>query len=200
MKRLIISMCLLVLLAPLYGADIRVTWTQRPAAESATGYNIYRDAVKVGSVPATTAEYIDKSVPAGQHAYTVTATDMWGEGPASDPASTSPGVGKVTGVAIEVLSSAVITGSTLSIIQAVASIQMDLTTTGTVTLAPAVVAAGKSLSTSTVGGKLRVVIFGLNQSTFSGAIATVSAPVTAVSGVTAADAAGQAVAVTVSVQ
>jgi hypothetical protein len=197
MKRLVSIFCLLLFVGSLFGVDLKVSWTPRPTAEGATGYNIYRDNVKIGSVAAANAEYIDKSVPTGPHAYTVAATDMWGEGPKSDPVSTSPGVGKVTGVAVTVM--AATTSVSLSVDKAITTIQMDLTTTGNVTLAQAVLDKGKSMSVSTVNGKLRVIIFGLNQTTFSGVIVSVDAPVTAVTNVVASDAVG-AVTATVTIQ
>lgn len=176
-----------------FAADIRVRWDLRPPAEKATGYNVYRDAVQIGNVNSSTSEFIDRNVPIGPHSYTVAATDIWGLGPVSDPVSTSPGVGKVTGVSIEVLPALLI--YSISIDQPVSTIQMDLTTTGVPALAPAAVAAGKTLATSTINGKLRVIISGMNQTLFSGTILTVDAQVSAAINVSASNAAGQPVSV-----
>jgi hypothetical protein len=68
----------------------------------------------------------------------------------------------------------------------VSTLQFDLDTEGTVTsvVAPS---AQKSLSTNRLpDGKLRVLIFGLNQNTFSGRIATVDKSVNSITNVTGA--------------
>lgn len=68
----------------------------------------------------------------------------------------------------------------------VASVQFDLSTTGTVTMVPSI--TDKTMATNKLpDGKTRVIIYGLNQSTFTGKFAQVSAPVTTITGVVGAN-------------
>lgn len=67
----------------------------------------------------------------------------------------------------------------------VASLQFDLDTAGKVTLDSSI--TYKQLVTSVVNGKVRVLIYGLNQTTFSGRFAEVSSPVASISNIVAAD-------------
>ena len=64
----------------------------------------------------------------------------------------------------------------------VASLQLDLDTDGQAVSAidPAL---GKFFSAGSVGGLLRIVIFGMNQTTFSGHFCIVDSPVRSISGV-----------------
>lgn len=62
--------------------------------------------------------------------------------------------------------------------QPVASLQFDLDTTGAVTLVDTV---QKQIAQAPVNGKVRVIIYGLNQAVFQGKFATVNAPVSGVS-------------------
>ena len=69
----------------------------------------------------------------------------------------------------------------------VASLQADLETSGSISLdlSPDL---GKQLqSAPQPGGKVRIIVFGLNQSTFTGRFASVDAPVAGISGVVGAD-------------
>lgn len=69
----------------------------------------------------------------------------------------------------------------------VASLQLDLETTGQAVslLDPAL---GKMFATGRqTDGKLRIIVYGLNQDTFSGRFASVDAPVTGISGVIGAN-------------
>jgi hypothetical protein len=77
----------------------------------------------------------------------------------------------------------------------VASLQFDLDTTGAVTLVDSV---QKQIAQAPVNGKIRVIIFGLNQAIFQGRFATVNAPVSGVSNVVGAALDGSQVPVTVS--
>lgn len=79
--------------------------------------------------------------------------------------------------------------------QPVASLQFDVDTIGTVSLEAGI---QKQIATAPVAGKIRVIIYGLNQSTFSGRFAIVSGPVNGISGVVAAAPDGTAVTVTLS--
>ncbi|MCA9759005.1 MAG: hypothetical protein KDA27_24645, partial [Candidatus Eisenbacteria bacterium] len=68
-----------------YENRIVVTWKDNSFAESS--YDVYRDDVLVGSVPANSTEYEDANVDFGAtHQYAIRATDAGG---ASDPATTS---------------------------------------------------------------------------------------------------------------
>jgi hypothetical protein len=67
--------------------------------------------------------------------------------------------------------------------QPVASLQFDLETGGTVTLQSTV---QKQIVTAPVNGKIRVIIYGLNQVVFRGRFAQVSGPVAGISGVVGA--------------
>ena len=73
----------------------------------------------------------------------------------------------------------------LSVDVPVSSLQFDMDSNGTVTLEPSV-AASKSVATAPVGNITRVVIFGVNQTEFSGKFAMVSAPIASISNVTGA--------------
>lgn len=77
----------------------------------------------------------------------------------------------------------------------VASLQFDLETSGAITLEASV---PKQLATAIVAGKTRVIIYGLNQDTFSGKFAQVSGAAQNVSNVIAAGPDGKPVAVSVS--
>jgi hypothetical protein len=63
----------------------------------------------------------------------------------------------------------------------VASLQFDVETEGTITLDPSV--QKQSVTNRLPNGKLRVIIFGLNQVVFSGKFATTDKPVIGVSNV-----------------
>jgi hypothetical protein len=65
----------------------------------------------------------------------------------------------------------------------VASLQFDLDTTGAITLVDTV---QKQIVQAPVNGKVRVIIYGLNQAVFQGKFATVNAPVSGVSNVVGA--------------
>lgn len=68
----------------------------------------------------------------------------------------------------------------------VASLQCDLDTAGTVELMSGITT--KQLSTNRLSdGRLRVLVYGLNQATFSGAFATVDKTVQGISGVVTAN-------------
>jgi hypothetical protein len=75
----------------------------------------------------------------------------------------------------------------------VAGLQFDLDTTGTVTLQDTV---QKQIAQAPVNGKVRVLIYGLNQATFQGKFAMVNAPVNGVSNVVGAALDGSQVRVT----
>ena len=81
-------------------ADVRLTWNPNDSSEAVTGYKVYRDAALIGSpvVP----EYTDLAVAAGTHVYEVSAQNIWGEGPKSDPVSTPGAPSKVGGVTISI--------------------------------------------------------------------------------------------------
>lgn len=67
----------------------------------------------------------------------------------------------------------------------VASLQLDLDTEGSITLDPSV---QKQMATNRLpDGKLRVIIYGLDQSTFGGMFATVSQPVNSITNVVGAN-------------
>ena len=76
----------------------------------------------------------------------------------------------------------------------VASLQFDLDTTGTVALVDTV---QKQIAQAPVNGKVRVIIYGLNQAVFQGKFATVNAQVSSVSNVVGAALDGSPVSVTV---
>ncbi|MGA2264164.1 MAG: hypothetical protein ABSH28_22360 [Acidobacteriota bacterium] len=76
----------------------------------------------------------------------------------------------------------------------VASLQFDLDTTGAVTLVDTV---QKQIAQAPVNGKIRVIVYGLNQVVFQGRFATVNAPVSGVSNVVGAALDGSPVSVTV---
>lgn len=69
------------------GSRINVTWTPNP---SATSYRIFRDGVLLATV--SLPEFLDTTAqPATEYTYTVTASNGYGESPASSPTSvTSP--------------------------------------------------------------------------------------------------------------
>ena len=70
----------------------------------------------------------------------------------------------------------------------VASLQFDLDTQGSITLDPSV---QKQASTNRLpDGKLRVIVFGLNITTFTGRFASVSGAINSISNVVAANADG----------
>lgn len=74
----------------------------------------------------------------------------------------------------------------LQVTGSVATLQCDLDTTGSVV--KVVSLTTKDLQTNRLpNGKLRVLVYGLNQATFTGTFAVVDAPVTAISGVVAAN-------------
>jgi len=69
----------------------------------------------------------------------------------------------------------------------VASLQADLETSGSISL-DLTPDLGKQLqSAPQPGGKIRIIVFGLNQSTFTGRFASVGAPVAGISGVVGAN-------------
>jgi hypothetical protein len=76
----------------------------------------------------------------------------------------------------------------------VASLQFDLDTTGAVSLVDTV---QKQIVQAPVNGKVRVIIYGLNQAVFQGRFATANAPVSGVSNVVGAALDGSPVPVTV---
>jgi len=76
----------------------------------------------------------------------------------------------------------------------VASLQFDMLTAGTVTLSGSV---NKQIAIGSVGGKTRVIIYGLDQTTFVGKFAQIDADISQISGVVGADAGATPIAVTV---
>ena len=50
-----------------------VTWKKNVAADGVTGYNLYRNGVKVNDAPLTEPSYADTNLESGQYTYTVTA-------------------------------------------------------------------------------------------------------------------------------
>lgn len=54
-------------------SDVKVSWLPNVAAEGITGYNVYRDGVKVNTALVDADVYVDKNVANGEHKYTVTA-------------------------------------------------------------------------------------------------------------------------------
>jgi hypothetical protein len=66
---------------------------------------------------------------------------------------------------------------------AVASLQFDLDTAGAIQLDPSV---HKSIATSQVSGKTRVIIYALDQAEFVGKFASVSAPVSSITNIVGA--------------
>ena len=83
----------------------------------------------------------------------------------------------------------VISPTSLQVSTPVAALQCDIETTGTAQIISSLTT--KQLTSNRLpDGKLRIVIFGLNQEIFTGAFATVDAPVQSISGVVLSDAAG----------
>lgn len=86
-------------------ASVKVMWTANAAAELVAGYNIYQDAAKVNTDLITVLEFMVPNVAAGEHNYTVSAVNTFGEGPQSDPVKVSIPSGipsKVVGVTVSI--------------------------------------------------------------------------------------------------
>lgn len=69
--------------------NVMLMWTapdakSGSAVRSLTGYNIYRDGIKINSIPVTNAYYNDLNLQSGSYAYAVTAVYTYGE---SDPSN-----------------------------------------------------------------------------------------------------------------
>lgn len=70
---------------PQYAAA-RLEWLMNPSSEGVTGYNIYRDGVKITAAPITGTSYTAVATPEVAYSYTVTAKDAAGnESVPSDP-------------------------------------------------------------------------------------------------------------------
>jgi hypothetical protein len=87
-------------------ATVNVTFPAAPADEQVTKYDVFQDGVLAATVnPTAGATSESASIPnvtPGVHAYTVQASNIWGPGPVSDPASTPPVCGKVINVSISI--------------------------------------------------------------------------------------------------
>ncbi len=66
-----------------------VTYNEGGGDIKLTGYNVYRDGVKVNETPVALAEFVDTNAPKGDHTYHVTALYDLGESALSDPAYVS---------------------------------------------------------------------------------------------------------------
>jgi hypothetical protein len=65
------------------GYDVSLTWAPAPGGK-ATSFNVYRDSLKLTTLPSNTFTYKDSSVAAGTYKYTVRAVDAAGnESPAT---------------------------------------------------------------------------------------------------------------------
>jgi len=79
------------LVAVVAGRTVRLSWTPSPDADVAR-YVVHRAAagqapVRVGSVQAPTASFVDRDVPSGTHRYTVTAVDAGSRANESAPSN-----------------------------------------------------------------------------------------------------------------
>ncbi|MBD5170442.1 MAG: hypothetical protein HDT07_00285 [Bacteroidales bacterium] len=64
-----------------------ITYNEGGGNIKLAGYNVYRDGVKLNETPVANAEFIDTSVPDGDHTYHVTALYDLGESALSEPAT-----------------------------------------------------------------------------------------------------------------
>lgn len=55
------------------GIDVNMAWKSGEAATAPSGYNVYRDGVRLNEAPVAETSYVDKNVIRGQYKYTVTA-------------------------------------------------------------------------------------------------------------------------------
>jgi hypothetical protein len=65
--------------------NVKVSWIASAPAELVIGYNVYQDGTKVNTDPITGLEFVIPNISAGSHSYTVSAVNVLGEGPQSDP-------------------------------------------------------------------------------------------------------------------
>ena len=102
-KILLVTAALLLGLALAAGANaasVTLAWDPNPAAEQVTGYSVYQDGAKVWSGAATTATLAN--VAPGAHAFTATASNLWGESAQSLPVTTPPAPGAPKSVTVTV--------------------------------------------------------------------------------------------------
>lgn len=67
--------------------NVKVSWVAGLPAELVTGYNVYQDGTKVNTDPIPELEFAISNVSGGSHSYAVSAVNILGEGPQSDPIS-----------------------------------------------------------------------------------------------------------------
>jgi hypothetical protein len=85
-------------------ADVQLNWVPAPTApnENLTGYNVYKNGAKTGAVAPDVTVYTDLAVTPGIYTYEVVASNIWGEGPKSDPVKSPPAASKVQSVSLTV--------------------------------------------------------------------------------------------------
>lgn len=66
-------------------AQITISWDPNPAEEQVTGYKVYVDALPAVDVAAPT---LTTELEPGAHTIQISAVNLWGEGPKSDPVQT----------------------------------------------------------------------------------------------------------------
>jgi hypothetical protein len=78
----------------------QLNWPVNPPEEQVTGYNVYMDGAQVGN---TQEPKFELEISPDAHAFAVSAVNVWGEGPQSDPVKTPAPCSKVGGLSISIV-------------------------------------------------------------------------------------------------
>ncbi|MBZ5499714.1 MAG: hypothetical protein LAP85_25215 [Acidobacteriia bacterium] len=78
----------------------QLSWPANAAEEQVTGYNVYMDGAQVAN---TQEPKFEVDITPEAHTFAVSAVNVWGEGPQSDPVKTPAPCSKVGGLSISIV-------------------------------------------------------------------------------------------------
>ena len=81
-------------------AKVVLAWPANPPEENVTGYSVFQDGTKIGTVAEPTIEI--PNITPGVYAFNVAPINGWGDGPLSDPAMTPPAASKIPSISLTI--------------------------------------------------------------------------------------------------